>query len=53
MNGPSEEARYLASWLVQFKNEFADTLEDKGFVWAYLNEENLAECIQQYFNSRQ
>lgn len=57
MNQPSEEARYLASWLVQYQDEFnsaeADTTTSHVYYYAELNEEKLAECIQQYLDSRQ
>lgn len=49
MNGPSEEARYLASWLVNNEETYIHLLDDQGF---YIDEEALAKEIDEYFNSR-
>ena len=46
MNQPSEEARYLASWLIDHQEEYIDE------EWKITDWEKLAECIQEYFNSR-
>jgi hypothetical protein len=53
MNQPSEEAKYLASWLSMCQDDFqrikylpydGEEIE--------INEEKLAECIDEYIDSR-
>lgn len=54
MDKPSEEARYLASWLTQFyatqrPNDYTAEIE-----WEiqYKDENELVEILDEYFNSR-
>ena len=53
MNQPSEEARYLASWLRMYDYTYQKVsyLPVEG-EYVEINEEKLAECIQEYFDSR-
>ena len=53
MNQPSEEARYLASWLKLHKEAFSAPAQVwDGPMYVHIDEERLAKEIEEYFNSR-
>lgn len=58
VNKPSEEARYLASWLKLYEYEFTDLKPtgneygDSDDWYISINEERLVKTIDNYFNSR-
>lgn len=49
MNGISENTRYIASYLIAHQDQFVNCLDDQGL---YLDEEKLAELLQEYFDNR-
>ena len=50
MDNISKTARALASYLIEVQDDFISLLDDHGF---FINEDELAQSIDEYFNSRQ